>query len=53
MNLFRAVAERLLAALLFLAPAAAAAEATTITFLHVNDVNEIEPRRGAGGLARS
>ena len=47
----RQVAGHLLAALLFLAPAAAAAETTKITFLHVNDVNEIEPRRGAGGFA--
>ena len=45
------VAARLLAALLLLVPAVARAEATIITFLHVNDVNEIEPRRGAGGFA--
>ena len=47
----RCLAAGLLAGLLLLASVAARAEAVKITFLHVNDVNEIEPRRGAGGLA--
>ena len=51
MNRFRALAAGLIATLLFLLPAASGAQATKITFLHVNDVNEIEPRRGAGGFA--
>ena len=51
MNTFRPPSGVLLAALLLLVPAASSAEATKITFLHVNDVNEIEPRRGAGGFA--
>lgn len=51
MNTLRPPSGVLLAALLLLVPAASSAEATKITFLHVNDVNEIEPRRGAGGFA--
>ena len=51
MNAFRALVAGVFVALLLLIPAAARSEATTITFLHVNDVNEIEPRRGAGGIA--
>ena len=51
MNVFRALVGSLLAGSLILVTAAARSEATTVTFLHVNDVNEIEPRRGAGGLA--
>ncbi len=38
-------------ALFLLLPLAAAAEPTKITFLHVNDVYEISPKRGQGGLA--
>ena len=45
MTSLRVLAIDLLAALLLLVPAASSAEATKITFLHVNDVNEIEPRR--------
>ena len=44
-------ARSLLAALLCLVSSSVVAEATKITFLHVNDINEIEPRRGAGGFA--
>ncbi len=40
-----------LAALLLALPLAAAAEPTKITFLHVNDVYEISPKRGQGGFA--
>ena len=47
----RTAAAGLLVALLLVAPSAGYAEATRITFLHINDVNEIEPRRGAGGFA--
>ena len=39
------------AALLLALPLAAAAEPTKITFLHVNDVYEISPKRGQGGFA--
>ena len=51
MNTLRPPSGVLLAALLLLVPVVSSAEATTITFLHVNDVNEMEPRRGAGGFA--
>ena len=51
MNTFTVRVARLLAILLLLAPAAAHAEATRITFLHVNDIYEIEPQRGIGGFA--
>jgi len=51
MNMFRPPSGVLLASLLLLVPVVSSAEATKITFLHVNDVNEIEPRRGAGGFA--
>ncbi len=36
---------------LFVPPLAAVAEPTKITFLHVNDVYEIAPKRGQGGFA--
>ncbi len=39
------------AVLLLALPLAAAAEPTKITFLHVNDVYEISPKRGQGGFA--
>ena len=51
MNAIRGTPGSLLAVLLLLVPVASPAEATKITFLHVNDVNEMEPRRGAGGIA--
>ena len=38
-------------ALLATATAVVQAEPTTITFLHVNDVSEHEPKRGIGGVA--
>jgi 2',3'-cyclic-nucleotide 2'-phosphodiesterase (5'-nucleotidase family) len=37
--------------LVLVLPLAAVAEPTKITFLHVNDVYEISPKRGQGGLA--
>ena len=37
--------------LLLMLPLVAVAEPTKITFLHVNDVYEISPKRGQGGLA--
>jgi 2',3'-cyclic-nucleotide 2'-phosphodiesterase (5'-nucleotidase family) len=37
--------------LVLVLPFAAVAEPTKITFLHVNDVYEISPKRGQGGLA--
>ncbi len=46
-RVFRAVA----VVLLLVLPVAAAAEPTKITFLHVNDVYEIAPKRGQGGFA--
>ncbi len=36
---------------LAVAAVAARAEPTTITFLHTNDINEIAPKRGIGGMA--
>ena len=42
---------RLLAGVCFTVSAAAWAEPTTITFLHVNDVSEYESKRGIGGVA--
>ena len=42
---------RLLAGVLLTVPAVAHADPTTITFLHVNDVYEIAPKRGKGGFA--
>ena len=51
MNAFRALAAGLLAGLMLAAPAAVGAEAAKITFLHVNDIYEIEPQRGIGGFA--
>ena len=51
MNTWRISIARLLAGALLLVSAAALAEPTTITFLHVNDVYEIAPKRGKGGFA--
>ena len=42
---------RLLAGALLVVSAGVSAEPTTITFLHVNDVYEISPKRGQGGFA--
>ncbi|MCY4451904.1 MAG: 5'-nucleotidase C-terminal domain-containing protein [Immundisolibacterales bacterium] len=42
---------RLLAGALLAVSAGVSAEPTTITFLHVNDVYEISPKRGQGGFA--
>ena len=42
---------RLLASVVLVVSAAALAEPTKITFLHVNDVYEIAPRQGKGGFA--
>ena len=47
MHVLRALARSLLAALLCLVSSSVVAEATKITFLHVNDINEIEPRPAA------
>ena len=51
MNTLRISTARLLAGVLLVMSAAVQAEPTTITFLHVNDVYEIAPKRGKGGFA--
>ena len=51
MKTWRISIARLLAGALFVVAAAVQAEPTTITFLHVNDVYEIAPKRGKGGFA--
>ena len=51
MNTWRISIARLLAGALFVVAAAVQAAPTTITFLHVNDVYEIAPKRGKGGFA--
>ena len=51
MNTWRTSVARLLAGALLAVSAAALAAPTTITFLHVNDVYEIVPKRGKGGFA--
>ena len=51
MKTFRRLFARLLAGVLLVVSDAALAEPTTITFLHVNDVYEIAPKRGKGGFA--
>ena len=53
MKTFRMLFARLLACVLLVVSAAALAAPTTITFLHVNDVYEIAPKRGKGGSLRS
>ena len=51
MNTWRISTARLLAGALLVVAAAVQAAPTTITFLHVNDVYEIAPKRGKGGFA--
>ena len=51
MNTWRLSLARLLVGVLLMVSAAAWAEPTTITFLHVNDVSEYESKRGIGGIA--
>ena len=52
MKTLRITVARLLAGVLLAVSAVVAvAEPTTITFLHVNDVYEIAPKRGKGGFA--
>jgi len=51
MKTLRIAIARLLAGALLAVSAAAWAEPTTITFLHVNDVSEYESKRGIGGVA--
>ena len=51
MTILRNSVARLLAGALLVASAFAHAAPTTITFLHVNDVYEIAPKRGKGGFA--
>ena len=51
MNSWRTSIARLLAGVLLAVSAVAHAEPTTLTFLHVNDVYEIAPKRGKGGFA--
>ncbi len=46
-----AVTRTVAVGLLLVLPLVAAAEPTKITFLHVNDVYEIAPKRGQGGFA--
>lgn len=51
-RILRRIATRTAAiGLLLVLPLVAVAEPTKITFLHVNDVYEISPKRGQGGLA--
>ena len=51
-SLMRRFATRTVAiGILLVLPLVAAAEPTKITFLHVNDVYEISPKRGQGGFA--
>ncbi|MCZ6849388.1 MAG: bifunctional metallophosphatase/5'-nucleotidase, partial [Alphaproteobacteria bacterium] len=51
-SILRRVATRAVAiGILLVLPLVAAAEPTKITFLHVNDVYEISPKRGQGGFA--
>src|SRR6185503_18318406 len=49
MSLFRSL--RLALLLVLLAPVAALAQSAKVTFFHTNDVYEISPARGWGGLA--
>lgn len=52
LRIVRRIATRTAAiGLLLMLPLVAVAEPTKITFLHVNDVYEISPKRGQGGLA--
>ena len=51
MTILRNSVARLLAGALLVASAFAHAAPTTLTFLHVNDVYEIAPKRGKGGFA--
>ena len=52
LRIVRRIATRTAAiGLVLVLPLAAVAEPTKITFLHVNDVYEISPIRGQGGLA--
>ena len=51
MTIVRNSVARLLAGVLLTVSAFAQAAPTTITFLHVNDVYEIAPKRGKGGFA--
>ncbi|MFM8988163.1 MAG: bifunctional metallophosphatase/5'-nucleotidase, partial [Alphaproteobacteria bacterium] len=51
MKLFRRLLPRLALAALLLAPVAALAQGVKVTFLHANDVYELSPARGRGGLA--
>ena len=51
MTILRNSVARLLAGVLLTFSAFAWAEPTTLTFLHVNDVYEIAPKRGKGGFA--
>ena len=51
MTTWRNSVARLLAGVLLTFSALACAEPTTLTFLHVNDVYEISPKRGKGGFA--
>ena len=51
MKTWRISIARLLTGALFVVAAAVQAAPTTITFLHVNDVYEIAPKRGKGGFA--
>ena len=51
MTLFRRLLSSLAVALVLLAPLAALAQSVKLTILHTNDVYEISPVRGRGGLA--
>lgn len=51
MTLFRRLLPSLAVLLVLLAPVAALAQSVKVTFLHTNDVYEISPVRGWGGLA--
>ena len=51
-SIWKRVATRTVAiGVLLILPLVAAAEPTKITFLHVNDLYEIAPKRGQGGFA--